>query len=256
MIIRKLSNEIRDYEEIDSTNEEMNRLIVTEDLAEGTIIRAAYQLAGKGHAGNSWQSERGLNLLFSMLLKPDFLSPESAFHLSRITSLSLYEIIDNQCDGVSIKWPNDMLVGDKKMAGILIENMIVSNTISHSILGIGVNVNQAIFDPSIPAPTSLKIEKGCHIDMNSLLDAFRSSMERWYNTLITGNERMIMESYNQRLYQLGVAAYYRSAAGEFTAIIRDVLPSGELVLESGKGDILTFGFKEVEYLGIIPPDHN
>lgn len=256
MIIRKLSNEVRQYQEIDSTNGEMNRLLMTEDLAEGCIIRTQYQHAGKGHAGNSWQSERGENLLFSMLLKPDFLSPEHAFHLSRIASLSLHEIIDNQCDEVQIKWPNDMLVGDKKMAGILIENMIISHTISHSIIGIGVNVNQTTFDPSIPAPTSLRIEKGCHIDMNSLLKEFRSSMERWYNTLITGNERLVMESYNQRLYRLGVTAYYRSAAGKFTAVIRDVLPSGELVLESGKGDILTFGFKEVEYLGINPPDHN
>jgi BirA family biotin operon repressor/biotin-[acetyl-CoA-carboxylase] ligase len=256
MIIRKLSNEIRDYEEIGSTNEEMNRLIMTEDLAEGTIVRTAYQHAGKGHEGNSWQSERGQNLLFSMLLKPDFLYPENAFHLSRITSLSLHEVIDSQCDDVQIKWPNDMLVGDRKMAGILIENMIVSHTISHSVLGIGINVNQTTFDPSLPAPTSMKIEKGCHIDMNSLLGKFRSSMERWYNTLITGNERIIMESYNRRLYRLGLTAYYRSAAGKFTAIIRDVRPSGELVLESGKGDILTFGFKEVKYLGIIPPDHN
>jgi BirA family biotin operon repressor/biotin-[acetyl-CoA-carboxylase] ligase len=256
MIIKKLSNEIRDYEDIDSTNEELNRLIMTEDLTEGTIIRTAYQHAGKGHAGNSWQSEKGLNLLFSMLLKPDFLSLERAFHLSRITSLSLYEIIDNQCNGAQIKWPNDMLVGDHKIAGILIENMIINHTISHSILGIGINVNQTDFDPSIPAPTSLKIEKGCHIDMISLLVEFRNSMERWYNTLIAGNERGIMEAYNQRLYRLGIKAYYRSAAGKFTAIIRDVLPSGELVLESEKGDILTFGFKEVEYLGIIPPDHN
>ncbi len=142
------------------------------------------------------------------------------------------------------------------MAGILIENMIVNHTISHSILGIGVNINQTIFDLSDPEPTSLKIEKECHIDMNKLLVEFRSSLERWYNTLITGNERMIMETYNQRLYLLGTRANYRSSAGRFTAIIRDVLPSGELVLESGNGDILTFGFKEVEYLGIIPPDHN
>jgi len=256
MIIRKLSKEIRQYQEIDSTNEEMNRLVMTEDLTEGTIIQTAYQHAGKGHAGNSWQSERGMNLLFSILLKPDFLPPERAFHLSRITSLSLHEIIDNQCDVVQIKWPNDLLVGDKKIAGILIENMIIHQQISHSIIGIGINVNQTVFDPSIPAPTSLKTEKGCHIDMNSLLTTFRSSLERWYNTLITGNERLVMESYNQRLYRLGEPAYYRTAAGAFTAIIRDVHPSGELVLESGKGDILTFGFKEVEYLGIIPPDHN
>jgi len=234
----------------------MNRLIRKEDLAEGCIVRTEYQHAGRGHAGNSWQSERGKNLLFSVLLKPEFLSPVSAFHLSRITSLSLYEVIDKQCDGVQIKWPNDLLVGDKKIAGILIENMIISHTISHSIIGIGLNINQTEFDPTIPSPTSLKIEKGCHIDMDSLLAEFRDSLERWYLTLITGQETKIMETYNGMLYQLGATAYYRSAAGKFTAKIRDVLPSGELVLESGKGDILTFGFKEVEYLGIIPRDQN
>jgi BirA family biotin operon repressor/biotin-[acetyl-CoA-carboxylase] ligase len=117
-------------------------------------------------------------------------------------------------------------------------------------------VNQTVFNPLIPVPTSLKIEKGCHIDMNNLLRAFRSSMERWYNMLITGHERMIMEKYTQRLYLLGVTALYRSAEGEFSAMIRDVHPTGELELESGRGDTLTFGFKEVEYLGIIPPDHN
>ena len=256
MIIRKLSMDVRDHDEIDSTNEEMNRLIKTEDLAEGTVIRSAYQHAGRGHAGNSWQGERGQNLLFSMLLKPDFLSPGEAFHLSRITSLSLYEIIDKQCDGVKIKWPNDMFVGGRKMAGILIENIMVGRSISHSILGIGLNVNQTFFDPSIPAPTSLKIEKGCHIDINDLLTAFRVSLERWYQALVSGQEELIMESYKRRLYRLGEPAYYRSAMGDFIASIRDVYPSGELVLESGKGDILTFGFKEVIYLGINPPDHS
>jgi len=254
MSIRKLSNEIRNYEEIASTNDEMNRLVKSNDLVEGSIIRTDYQHAGKGHAGNSWLSERGMNLLFSILLKPDFLTPEKAFHISRITSLSLHEIIDNQCDEVMIKWPNDLLVRDQKIAGILIENMIVGHTISHSIIGIGLNINQTVFDPGIPAPTSLKAEKGCHIDMDPLLTAFRSSLERWYNTLIVGHEKKIMESYNQRLYQMGVTAYYQSAAGRFTAIIRDVLTSGELVMESGKGDILTFGFKEVEFMGAITPD--
>jgi BirA family biotin operon repressor/biotin-[acetyl-CoA-carboxylase] ligase len=253
MIIRKLSDETRYHEEIDSTNEEMNRLIMTEDLAEGTIIRTGYQSAGKGHAGNSWQSERGLNLLFSMLLKPDFLSPDLAFHLSRICSLSLYEIIDSQCEMVQIKWPNDMLVGGRKIAGILIENIIVNHAIRQSIIGIGINVNQTSFDPSIPAPTSMMIEKGCQIDMDHLLAGFRNSLEGWYNTLITGNEKRITESYNQKLYRWGRAGYYRSDADKFCAIIRDVLPSGELVMETEKGEWLKFGFKEVEYLGDQSP---
>jgi BirA family biotin operon repressor/biotin-[acetyl-CoA-carboxylase] ligase len=248
MIIRKLSNTIRDYTQLASTNDEMNRQIMAGDLEEGYIIRTEYQSAGKGHSGNAWKSEKGSNLLFSMLLKPDFLSPGVAFHLSRITSLSLYEILDNQRINSNIKWPNDMMVKDHKIAGILIENMIVRETITHTILGIGINVNQTSFDRFIPAPTSLAIEKGCQFDMNELLVDFRNSMERWYNSLLAGNEETIMAAYKDQLYRMGLPANYRSAEGEFDAIIRDVLPSGELVLESEKGEILTFGFKEVEYL--------
>jgi BirA family biotin operon repressor/biotin-[acetyl-CoA-carboxylase] ligase len=225
-------------------------------LAEGFIIRTRYQHAGRGHGGNRWESGRGENLLFSVYLKPDFIPPDLAFHLSRITSLSLHEILDNQCDGVQIKWPNDMLVGERKIAGILIENMIIHQTVSHSIIGIGINVNQTKFDPYIPVATSLQIEKGCHIDMHGLLSAFRSSLEKWYQTLLSGNAARVIEAYRQKLYRLGVPAEYRSAAGRFTGTIRDVKPSGELVIESGEGNILTFGFKEVAYLGFRPPDRS
>ena len=256
MIIRNLSKRTIEYPEIDSTNEELYRLIKTEDLAEGTIIRSDYQLAGRGHGGNRWESGRGLNLLFSVYLKPDFIPPDRAFHLSRITSLSLHEIIDNQCDGVSIKWPNDILVGERKIAGILIENSIMNQAVSQSIIGIGINVNQTSFDPYIPPATSLRIEKRCHFDIHGLLAAFRTSFEKWYQVLVSGNEAGVLDSYMQKLYGLGISMHYRSAEGKFRAAIRDVKPSGELVMESEKGDILTFGFKEVEYLGFNPPDQS
>jgi BirA family biotin operon repressor/biotin-[acetyl-CoA-carboxylase] ligase len=256
MIIRKLSREVRDHETLDSTNLEMSRLLDTADLAEGTVIRADYQQAGRGHAGNSWQSERGRNLLFSLLLKPEFLDPSRAFHLSRITSLALYETIDNQCDGIKIKWPNDLLAGDRKLAGMLIENIILGNTISHSILGVGLNVNQTVFDPSIPAPTSLKIEKGCHIGRNDLLEAFIDALEGWYQALLSGEEERIMGAYREKLYGIGIPARFRAAGGDFSARIRDVRVSGEIELELEQGDIVTYGFKEVESLGINPPDQN
>jgi biotin-(acetyl-CoA carboxylase) ligase len=92
--------------------------------------------------------------------------------------------------------------------------------------------------------------------MEMLLDGIRISMERWYQLLAAGSEKLIMDAYTQSLYQLGVNARYRSSKGDFEGRIRDVRMSGELEIESGEGDILTFGFKEVEYLGIIPPDQN
>jgi len=109
VIIRKLSRITRKYRETGSTNEEMNRLLEGEILEEGTIVNAEYQTSGKGHQGNSWSSQKGKNLLFSILLKPEFLSLEKTFHLSRIISLSVIDVLDKQGIKAEIKWPNDIL---------------------------------------------------------------------------------------------------------------------------------------------------
>ena len=248
MIIRKLSRNTREYREIGSTNEEMNRLLVGEELEEGTVIRTAYQSAGKGHRGNTWLSDRGMNLLFSILINPGSLPAEEAFHLSRIISLALIDVIDKQEIKARIKWPNDILVGARKICGILIENSIVGERISHSVIGVGLNVNQGKFDAGIPAPTSLFLEKGCQFDMNLLLEDFRSSLESWYQVLLYGLKDRIMEAYLDNLYRLELPAQYSDGESVFTASIRGVLPGGELEVLLEGGEIRRYGFKEIEYL--------
>ncbi len=249
MIIRKLSRITRKYGETGSTNEEINRLLEGEILEEGTIVSTEYQTAGKGHQGNSWLSENGKNLLFSILLKPEFLSPENTFHLSRIISLSMLDVLDKQNVKAEIKWPNDILVESSKICGILIENAISGNKILRAVDGIGLNVNQDKFDREIPSPTSLFLEKGCHYDRELLLDEFRSALERWYQVLFTGNENRIMDAYHKRLYLVDRSARYSDGENEFSASIQKVLPGGELEVLMEGGDIRRFGFKEIEYLG-------
>lgn len=245
------SGKIFEYAEIDSTNEEMSRLLGRGDLEEGTVVRAGYQSAGKGHGGNTWSSERDKNLLFSILLKPRALRPEAAFHLSRITSLSIVGTLDRHSIGSSVKWPNDILVGSRKIAGILIENSISGSRISRSVIGVGLNVNQERFDPGIPAPTSMFLEKRCQFDMNLLLEDFRSVLGEWIRLLLAGDIGHIMKAYHDRLYLLGRTARFAAGGREFSGKIRGVLPGGELELELNGGRVQRYAFKEIELLGEI-----
>ncbi len=246
--MRKLSRSTREYRETDSTNLEMHRLLEAEDMEEGTVVLADYQSRGKGYQGNAWLSQRGLNLLFSILLKPEFLDPGMMFHLGRIVSLALLEMLDNQGIKAFIKWPNDILAGSRKLCGILIENSIAGKRIRHSVIGIGLNVNQVDFDAGIPDPTSLCLEKGCHFDRVVLLGDFRSALEGWYRVLISEDTGRILKAYHERLYLKGQEALFSDGRKTFRGRIQRVLPGGELeVLEAGAG-LRRFGFKEIRYL--------
>jgi BirA family biotin operon repressor/biotin-[acetyl-CoA-carboxylase] ligase len=248
MIVRELDRNIRKYRECGSTNAEMARLLEEEHLAEGTVLTAEYQSAGKGQQGNTWLSERGKNLLFSILLRPEFLPAAEAFHLSRIASLSLVDVLDKQGVGALIKWPNDILAGTSKISGILIENSIIADRISHSVIGIGLNVNQEAFDQDNPSPTSLLIEKGCQFDMNLLLSDFHTALEGWYRVLFAGKKEVIEKAYTERLFRMGIPAEYSDGREVFKGTICGVLAGGELELRLENGEIRRFGFKEIEYL--------
>ena len=131
--------------ETDSTNNLIRKMMQDENLPEGFLVYTDFQTAGKGQPGNTWESEAGKNLLFSIVLYPHEIPIHEQFVLSEIASLSIKNILAKYTDGISVKWPNDIYWNDRKIAGILIENSLKKNEINYSIIGIGLNINQTIF---------------------------------------------------------------------------------------------------------------
>ena len=235
------------FDTLSSTNDRMLAMLIDTNPAEGTVIYTAFQTGGKGHMGNTWKSERGKNLLFSILLLPDFLLPSQQFELSKIISLALADIIRTHCKDVSIKWPNDVLSRGKKIAGILIENVVTGNRINRSVAGIGLNVNQVRFGNDIPNPTSLLLETGCQFDMTELLDQLIRRIEVWYNVLYRDELENINREYLKNLYGINEVREFTGRGKKFLAKIGGVEQTGELVLELESGEKLKFGFKEIKF---------
>jgi len=185
----------------------------------------------------------GKNLTFSTLLEPD-IEPADQFLITRITSLALIDALKLFGIEAMIKWPNDIYAGDKKIAGILIENDILGSRITRSIVGIGLNVNQIQFHPDIPNPTSIALETGRESD---IMDLFAVIMERIESRLGESKE-LLNREYAERLYRLGVKSKFLDQNGKpFEAVIEGVEPSGELLVEC-ENVKKRFLFKEIEYL--------
>ena len=237
---------------LESTNQWMRDRLAHQgmpELSEGSVIVADFQLAGRGQMGNSWESAEGMNLLFSLLLRPQFLRANAQFVLSEAVSLTLYDLLSESLGvGVSIKWPNDLYYKDSKIAGILIEHDLMGSAISASIVGVGLNVNQEAFVSDAPNPTSMACVCGVAFDRSRLLDRFRVILSSYYETLRSGDRASIHRLYLQRLYRSdGFYAFRTVERGVFRAAIVDVLESGHLVLEDAEGVRTAYFFKEVSF---------
>jgi len=236
------------FDTLNSTNDRLLDMVISTSPAEGTVIYTAYQTGGRGHMGNTWQSEKGQNLLFSILLLPDFISSSKQFELSKIISLALVDITKAHCKNITIKWPNDIYAGSKKIAGILIENIVTGNRLDSCVAGIGLNVNQERFTSDLPNPTSLLLETGCQFDMTKLLDQLTGRIEFWYNVLYRDEFETIDRGYIRNLYGIGELREFISNDKRFMAKIVGIEQTGELVLEIEGGEKIRFGFKEIEFI--------
>ena len=173
-------------ESVDSTNEECRRHI--SDIDNLSVVAAVSQTSGKGQRGNSWSSAPGENLTFSVVLKfplsvtPGELEPMQAydqFVLSEIAALSVVDLLAEHEIQAKIKWPNDIYVGDKKICGILIENSLHGEWIQHSIIGIGLNVNQRNFDVTLPNPTSMVLCSGYSFELRAILEEYMDILQAY-----------------------------------------------------------------------------
>lgn len=234
-----------------STNSYMMAVAAT--LPGGTVIYTPRQTAGRGQKGNSWESEDGKNLAFSYLLKQPAIEAKQQFYISEAVSLAVLDFLSRYTPHVAIKWPNDIYHKDSKMCGMLIENSLDGKNIAHSIIGIGININQEKFLSDAPNPISLKNVTGIDYDLEELLRDVCGRIEQLCNFAhMQGSDfEQLHERYLAHLYRADgrLHTWQLPDGTRFRAILANVAPDGMLSLQCEHDDeVKTFAFKEVKHV--------
>lgn len=229
-----IGHPIKILDQVDSTNSFALNLLREAPCAEGCVIWAKEQSLGRGQRGTTWSSEPGANLTFSVILRPHFLSIEGQFQLTKAIALAVAGFVSHVLEDyahVKIKWPNDIYVKNCKIAGILIENVLEQSAMKYSVAGIGLNVNQLVFDPSVPNPISLRSLAGKEFDTEDCLVQLCSFIEKQYLDLRAGNYQQLDEAYHNLLYRRGVQGSFKWNGERVEAEIEGVNKAGHLVLK-------------------------
>lgn len=222
-------------------------VVSANDLPGMTLVVADDQTKGRGQAGNSWETEAGKNVIFSLLCHPDFVRPARQFLLSQCIALAVCDTLSQYVDGVTVKWPNDIYVGDKKISGTLIECDLFGKHIRNCIVGTGINVNQEVFVSDAPNPVSLKNITGRDYDREEVLAGVVEKFQTLYEMLREGKEDEVREMYMEKLYRKEGFYKYSDVRGEFMAEIASIEPTGHMNLRFENGNIVRYEFKEVKF---------
>ncbi|TAH02630.1 MAG: biotin--[acetyl-CoA-carboxylase] ligase [Sphingobacteriales bacterium] len=230
---------------VDSTNNYLKILLAnTTPLPRGTVIMADEQFAGRGQVNQKWISQAGKNLTFSIYLAPHFLDAAQQFKLNQAITLGitdcLIKILGNNC---KIKWPNDIYFNNDKIGGILIENTVRGQKISESVIGIGLNVNQTVFDEDLKNANSLTNILGVDFDLMTLLSEILLAIETRYFELEIANN--LDSLFISRLFRLNKLCQFNNGKQIFDAAIVGVSQTGLLILETDIGQ-QQYNLKEVE----------
>ena len=253
-----MADSIHWYDTVDSTN---TRLMADrQDCNDGTVYAALFQTAGRGQKGNRWESRPGENLTFSILFKPEALPAAEQFLLSQIVALGLVDYLAGKGVTATVKWPNDIYAGDRKICGTLIEPVLADGRVSAAVAGIGLNINQLEFDPALPNPTSLRRETGREYDIKEELPKLLDCIFARYDNIGSPYARNGYDAqYLEKLYRRGewrtfeelpasdVPAEHRSGR-QVNARILGIDPKSRLLLEHADGTIHVYGSKEIKYI--------
>lgn len=223
-----------------------------DEIEHMTLVATEAQTAGRGQRGNSWESEPGKNLTFSVVLRPGWLRPAEQFALSEAVALAVADTLIHYGIPARMKWPNDIYVGDSKICGILIEHAIGGTAILHSICGVGINVNQTEFRSDAPNPASMAQLARREFPLEEVEETFGHALEQTLGlTASPGGREMLHADFMRRLWRGdGRPHLFRdTATGEtFEAIIAGVEPTGHLHLLDSGYTTRRYAFKEVQFL--------
>jgi BirA family transcriptional regulator, biotin operon repressor / biotin---[acetyl-CoA-carboxylase] ligase len=240
-----IGRKIIQLECVDSTNNYVAKMILENDIEFGTVILADEQLNGKGQRGSVWHSKSGQNLLFSMYLDSAILSVSNQFDLSKIVTISIVRTLKSYGIEAKIKWPNDVYVHDKKIAGVLIENQISGQNLKSSIIGIGLNLNQTEFE-GLNA-TSLRNEINDFVPVYDFALSLINQFNSCWVMLEQGEVGEINRLYLHDFYLLDQSHSFRDKEGPFLGKIKGVAENGFLILESVERSKVFYDLKEVSF---------
>ncbi|MBO7098995.1 MAG: biotin--[acetyl-CoA-carboxylase] ligase [Bacteroidaceae bacterium] len=260
-------------EETTSTNRYAKEL-PEDESHELTLVTAEFQTAGRGAGTNTWESERSQNLLFSIISYPKGLLANQMFALSEVTALAIRDALcsivkvqgstipssfggvgggfNAQCSMLNsqffIKWPNDIYWNNRKAVGMLIENDLHGKQVHRSVIGVGVNINQTAFISDAPNPVSLAQILGRKVDRDQVLNSIMQRFIYYYGIMEEECYSELHQLYMQHLYRKDALHPYSDEGGIFRARIRDVKPTGHLILEDENGELRRYDFKEVRFI--------
>ena len=245
-----IGKKIFELDSIDSTNAYANRLLMQAPLDDGDVIWAHEQFAGRGQHNHTWVSEADMNLTFTVILRPCFVAPDRQFLLNKIVSLAVVDFLRDSLvnDPASIKWPNDIYIGNLKIGGILIENKIMGSILETSIAGIGVNINQTHFTQDIPNPASMIQFLHRETSLKDALLMICRCLDRRYNTLKEIGPASLDLDFDQHLLGIGQWRKFICHADQLEGKIKGVNNLGQLLIETRMGQVMCFNHHEVEYV--------
>ena len=232
---------------VDSTNSWISKN--EEELKAPVMVSCHTQYSGRGQRGNSWESAPGMNITASVLFKPQNFPASLQFHISEAIALAMVDLLNFYGIKAKIKWPNDIYVGDRKISGILVENMVVGKDIIRTIIGIGLNVNQVEFLSSAPNPVSMKIITGQSYDIEDMELKFADFIEKFLFKL--ENPSVLHDEFMKHLWRFDSNPhpfYDKNKKESISAYIENVREDGLLTLRLGDGSTREYAFKEVEFI--------
>ena len=231
---------------IDSTNSYLKKLLTKENLDDLTVVMSKNQTKGKGRNGNIWENEPNLNLAFSIYKRFKSLSVNERFMLNVLSSVSVYELLKKyNLFNLSIKWPNDIMSENKKISGILIENSFRGNKINHTIIGIGININQSVFK-NLPNATSIFLEKGVKYSVEQIADELLEVFKKNF-IYFEQNENKLFDFYKSVLFRQNINSnFITPELNEFKGKIISVNKKGVLTIKQKNQQNLEYKEDEIK----------
>ena len=211
------------------------------------IISAEEQTAGRGQGNSSWESESGKNLTFSIVCRAEFVEPSKQFCVLQAAALAERHVLAKICNDVTIKWPNDIYIGNKKASGTLIQCDMENGKTRRMVIGVGLNVNQETFTSNAPNPVSLHNVVNHELNRDDLLHSIAERFAVEYDDLRFGVNG-IKQRYTSHLFRNEGSHEYKDKNGTFAATFAKVEDDGHLVLRDNKGTERVYDFKEVEFV--------